>query len=290
MEPEEFQNRTEDIAQTTIASLARGRHVRDIVKKAKEAVTTIASAVRGHQARKNLKEAKKAQIKAEESEENNRPILKRGLQKFKENVNRNNPTYGDMVKDYDNEKAMKNLKLKQALRGLKQNATKTSAGRESILSPDKTEAATYMGGGKSEYDVEGKEIKVPRGHHPNLHAGREKNQQEKLEKKYPFAVQYKKSYSDKSDTDIVPNDILRQFNKDVSPKVHIKLGKTSSTTVAEFMKFIDAETDRRKPQDQRPKLTAEALSQLPQTPAKDKKAKRGTDSPLGDVMGMMSGL
>ena len=226
--------------------------------------------------------------KAEESE-SNRPILKRGLQKFKENVNRNNPTYGDMVKDYDNEKAMKNLKLKQALRGLKQNATKTSAGRESILSPDKTEAATYMGGGKSEYDVEGKEIKVPRGHHPNLHAGREKNQQEKLEKKYPFAVQYKKSYSDKSDTDIVPNDILRQFNKDVSPKVHIKLGKTSSTTVAEFMKFIDAEIDRRKPQDQRPKLTAEALSQLPQTPAKGKKAK-GVDSPLGDVMGMMSGL
>lgn len=295
MEPEEFQNRAEDIAQTTIASLARGHYVRDRIKKGKKAATTIASAVRGHQARKNLKEAKKA----EESEESNRPILKRGLRKFKENVDRNNPTYGDMVKDSNNEKTMTNLKLKQALRGLKQNASNTSAGRESILSPDKTEAATYMGGGKSEYDPEGKEIKVPRGHHPNLHAGREKNQQEKLEKKYPFAVQYKKSYSDKSDTDIVPNDILRQFNKDVSPKVHIKFGKTSSTTVAEFMKFIDAEIDRRKPQDQRPKLTAEALSQRPKsvealsqlqkTPAKGKKAK-GVDSPLGDVMGMMSGL
>ena len=54
----------------------------------------------------------------------------------------------------------------------------------------------------------------------------------------------------------------------------------------DFFKFIKVEFDRRIPKDQQPKLTAEALAH--HTP-KTKKTK-GSNTPIGEVIGMMGGL
>jgi hypothetical protein len=81
-----------------------------------------------------LQESKEA-IDAKHVKQANAHVLRRGLQKFKENGARNNPTYQEMEKDGIAEKTMNNLKLKQALSGFKKNIDSNKAERESILSP-----------------------------------------------------------------------------------------------------------------------------------------------------------
>lgn len=229
--------------------------------------------------------------KANEVKEANAVVQKRGLQKFRENVARNNPTYEEMEQDGRNEKAMNNLKLKQAFGGFRTNIDRNKLKRESILTPEKsaaTEAATYMGGGKSEYDHQGKEIPAKRGLHPNTSTGLEKSAQEKLEKRFPLVQQYKDSYSKLPKDQIVPKDIIKQYNKDVSPKVHIKVG--APVSVEDFLKFIEVDYERRLPKDQQPKLTPQSLQKHNSTVTPDPKKKKSSTTPLGVAMGMMGGI
>jgi hypothetical protein len=128
-------------------------------------------------------------------------------------------------------------------------------------------------------------IPSKRGRNPNTATGLEKNAQNKLEKKFPYVVTYKDSYSKLPKDEIVPKDVIKQYNKDVSPINHIKL--TVPITVEDFLKYIQVEFDRRKPKDQQTKLTAEVLSQ--HTPQASKKTK-GSNTPIGEVIGMMGGL
>jgi len=55
------------------------------------------------------------------------------------------------------------------------------------------------------------------------------------------------------------------------------------------LKFIDVDYERRKPREMQPKLTADVLTQLDRTTPKAKKSK-GSNTPIGEVIGLMSGL
>lgn len=143
---------------------------------------------------------------------------------------------------------------------------------------DVTELADYMGsdGGGSAY--------VPRGQHPNTSLALQKVAQGKLESKHPVVLQYKKSFENIADDVLVDKGTQRSYNKDVQPKVTIKL--TDSLTVGEFKKLIAEEAKRREPNL---KLTTEVLDNFNSPPKKGKKTvESGSLSPLQSIQGMIS--
>ena len=143
-----------------------------------------------------------------------------------------------------------------------------------------TDAASYMVGG----EPEGIKIPAKRGQHPNTQAARSAAYQKKLELKLPVVLDYKKAYENIPNDSIVSRDVIRQYNKDVTPKNALRV-TGPILTVGQFKKLIDEEEKRRKPN---PKLTAEALSDF-NTPKKGGKSDiSGSLSPLQSIQGMIS--
>jgi hypothetical protein len=134
-----------------------------------------------------------------------------------------------------------------------------------------------MGGGGGAY--------VPRGQHPNTGLALQRVAQGKLESKYPAVLQYKNSFEKVPDDVVVDKGTIRAYNKEVTPKVNIKV--TDPLTVGQFKKLIEQEVVRRQPTSDT-KLTAEKLNAFNSPAKKSKKEVSGSQSPLQAIKGMIS--
>ena len=255
-----------DKAQTTIAAAYRRSQAQKQLQDAKQAQTTIAAAFRGRRAKKQVQDLHS------KKEVNN--TLKDIIAKVE-----------DRIKEEESkEEKPKDLILKTVTQRKKPSPAK------SVIT-DATEVLPFnqTGGGGGEIS-----IPVSRGQHQNTREGLERHQQSKLESKFPAVEQYKKDYSKMKKDTVVSIDVIRQYNKDVSPETNLKT--SVAMTVEDFLKSIDKEYERRKPKSQQPKLTAEAIAQSSATPSKTakvtatervKKANNsGGHSPLRDMLGL----
>ena len=148
---------------------------------------------------------------------------------------------------------------------------------------DVTDVADYMGGSGGG----GGGAYVPRGQHPNTSLALQRVAQGKLESKHPVVLEYKNSYKFVDDDIMVDKGTIRAYNKDVKPKVSIKL--TEPLTTGQFKKLIDEEVKRREPISSDTKLTAEKLDALNSPAAKKGKgSESGSQSPKQAIEGMYS--
>jgi hypothetical protein len=111
--------------------------------------------------------------------------------------------------------------------------------------------------------------------------------QGKLESKHPVVLEYQNTYKFVDNDINVDKGTIRAYNKDVKPKVLIKL--TEPLNAGQFKKFIDEEVKRREPISSATKLTAEKLGAL-DSPAvkKVKGSESGSQSPKQAIEGMYS--